>query len=324
MKTTRLVVLYTAAIALCVSCDLSAGRLFGDERPAQRTARSQRSVYPPQIPDAREEVYRTIGDVSLKCWIFTPEEHKPSDRRACAVFFFGGGWRAGTPGQFAEHCRHLAERGMVAITCDYRVASRHKVLPQECVKDAKEAVRWVRTHADGLGVDPDRIAAGGGSAGGHLAAATGLVPGFESADAAVSSQPNALLLFNPAVILAAVDGHPEMIDRAKLADIRERTDGRPEEISPFHFIRSDLPPAVIFHGTADDAVPYATVRLFQKQMEAAGNRCVLHTFDGRPHGFFNFGRGAGAAKNQDYLATLSQMDAFLGELGYLSPSDRAK
>ena len=66
------------------------------------------------------ETYKTVRDVDLKVWIFNPPGHEPTDRRAAAVFFFGGGWRGGNPAQFEQHCRHLAARGMVAMTIDSR------------------------------------------------------------------------------------------------------------------------------------------------------------------------------------------------------------
>ena len=68
--------------------------------------------------------------------------------------------------------------GMVGMVADYRVSSRHKTTPFDCVKDAKSAVRWARRNAERLGIDPDRLAVGGGSAGGHLAAATATVDGL--------------------------------------------------------------------------------------------------------------------------------------------------
>ena len=277
--------------------------------------------YPPEMKDARVEVYRTLGDVQLNAWIFEPKGHKSKDSRPAVVFFFGGGWNGGTPGQFLPQCLHLADRGMVAISVDYRVKSRHGVLPQDCVRDAKAAVRWMRSNARRLGIDPDRIVASGGSAGGHLAAATALIPGFEDADnPGFSSAPNAMILFNPAVVMSAVEGHPDVISAEKLADISERAGGRPLEISPYHFVRADLPPSIIFHGTNDEAVPFATVKLFQQAMTAAGNRCELMAYEGQPHGFFNPGRGQGeprAEATRNYYKTLKQLDAFLQSLGYL-------
>lgn len=278
--------------------------------------------YPPEMPGARVEVYRQVGEVKLNAWIFQPEDHKPeSDRRAAAIFFFGGGWKAGTPGQFLPHCRHLASRGMVALSVDYRVKSRHDVFPQDCVGDAKSAIRWVRANAKRLGIDPNRIAAGGGSAGGHLAAATAMVPGFEEGKPdQVSSFPNALVLFNPAVILAPVNDHPGLLSSEKFSDISQRAKGRPEEISPYHFARSGLPPSIIFHGTNDDAVPFPTVELFQAAMKKLGNRCELKAYPGQPHGFFNAGRGKNknrADATRYYHETVREMDTFLESLGYL-------
>ncbi|NQV25794.1 MAG: alpha/beta hydrolase [Rhodopirellula sp.] len=280
-------------------------------------------TYPPNMPGSRIEIYKRVGDVSLNAYIFEPQGHVASDQRPAIVFFFGGGWRGGTPGQFLPQCQHLAKRGMVAISVDYRVKSRHDAWPQDCLEDAKSAVRWVRKNAKRLGVDPNRIAAGGGSAGGHLAAATALIKGFEaeSEDTAISSVPNAMVLFNPAVALTQVDGL-RLVPEDKLEDIKERTQGRPEEIAPINHVRKGMPPSIIFHGTADPTVLFASVEEFARRMTAAGNRCELVPYKDQIHGFFNAGRGQGearAAANRNYHKTLAQMDAFLESLGYLNP-----
>jgi acetyl esterase/lipase len=204
---------------------------------------------------------------------------------------------------------------MVAIMADYRVGSRHNARVPDCVRDAKSAVRWVRTNATGLGIDPNRIAAGGGSAGGHLAAATATVPGLEEPEenVRISSQPNALVLFNPALILASAqeagfDANGELWSR-----LLPRFGRDPFAVSPYHHIKKGLPPALILHGRADTTVPFKTAEAFTSKMVAAGNRCELEGYDGQPHGFFNFGRGDG----QYYRETLHRVDQFLVSLGYL-------
>jgi acetyl esterase/lipase len=261
---------------------------------------------------AAVEVYKTIGDVKLNIYIFNPPRHAAGAPKPAIVFFFGGGWRSGTPGQFEQQCRYLASRGMVAMTADYRVASRHNVKAVDCVRDAKSAIRWVRQNAARLGVDPKRIAAGGGSAGGHLAAAAGTIPDLDEPgeNLSISSRPNALVLFNPALVLAPAPGRP--LSRAA-ADMRERAGIEPERVSPFHHVSRGAPPAIIFHGKADTTVPYATAELFAKKMTEMGNRCELVGFDGEAHGFFNYGRGG----NKAYLETLIKADEFLASLGYL-------
>ncbi|MEZ6066582.1 MAG: alpha/beta hydrolase [Planctomycetaceae bacterium] len=148
---------------------------------------------------SRTVEYKTIGDVTLRLHIFNPTGLERGDRRGAIVFFFGGGWVSGTATQFYPQSQHLAARGMVAICAEYRVKNQHGTKPYECVEDGKSALRWVRSHAAELGIDPDRIAAGGGSAGGHVAAAVATTEGFEakSDDLQVSCRPQALVLFNP-------------------------------------------------------------------------------------------------------------------------------
>ncbi len=273
-------------------------------------------AYPPSFEGARAEVFKTVGDTKLSLWIFEPPASAGSAKtnRPAVVFFFGGGWTGGSPGQFEQHCRALAARGMVAITADYRVASRHQVKPTACVADAKSALRYVRAHAARLGVDPKRIAAGGGSAGGHLAAAIATVPGFEDPgeDTKISSLPNALLLFNPALVLAAMDGLDPKGFGTQVPAERMGTD--PKNLSPAHHVKKGTPPTIIFHGKADTTVPYATAETFTRVMQAAGNRCELVGAEGQVHGYFNYGRGDGTA----YKDTLARTDAFLVSLGWLA------
>lgn len=277
--------------------------LFAPSAWAQRT-------YPPEFTDADAHVYKTVGETKLNLYVFKPPGHQASDHRPAIVFFFGGGWTNGSPTQFEQHCRYLASRGMVAITADYRVASRQQVKAVECVKDAKSAVRWIRAHAGELGIDPGKIAAGGGSAGGHLAACTGVITGFDepNEDHTISSRPNALVLFNPAV--SFTPGKAEA-DKKQAAQLAGRTGVAPEKISPAHHVTKDLPPTLILIGTKDFLIDGN--HEFVDKMKAAGNRCELDLYDGREHGFFNYGRG----NSKDFLATTASMDRFLASLGYV-------
>ena len=272
---------------------------------------------PKSLPGSRPEIYKKIGDVELPIHIFEPRNHRPKDKRPAIVFFFGGGWRGGSPQQFQNHCRYLASRGMVTMTAEYRVSNRHGVKAVSCFRDAKSAIRWVRKNTRQLGIDPERIAAGGGSAGGHLAGALGTIREFdeEDEDTSVSPVPNALVLFNPALVLAPVEGH-EAKDLKKLADIEERLGVKPERLSPYHHVRKGQPPAIIFHGKADTTVPYFTSELFAEEAQKKKNRCELIGYDGQPHGFFNYGR----SDNKYFVDTVKRMDVFLVSLGYLKGS----
>jgi acetyl esterase/lipase len=201
---------------------------------------------------------------------------------------------------------------MVAITADYRVASRNGAKPVQCVADAKSAIRWVRKNAERLGIDPKRIAAAGGSAGGHIAACAAVVPGLDEPgeDTSISAVPNAAVLFNPALVLAPLDGESFGGFGTRLTV--ERMGIEPQKISPAHQVRAGAPPVIVFHGRADTTVPFATAKAFAAKMKAAGSRCELVGFDGQAHGFFNYGREG----NRFYLETLKQADEFLASLGF--------
>ena len=265
------------------------------------------------MPGAKVETYKDLGDVKMNLYVFRPTDWKATDKRAAIVFFFGGGWNAGSPRQFLPQCEYLASRGMVAIAADYRVASRNQVKALECVKDAKSAIRYVRNSATRLGIDPNRVVAAGGSAGGHLAAACATITEFDepAEDLSISSRPNALVLFNPALVLAPIEGID--LDDERLAGLAERMGTDPRNLSPYHHIAAKMPPTVIFHGKADKVVPYATIEAFATAMKEAGNQCQLFGYEDQGHGFFNSGRG----DNKMYLATLGETDKFLTQLGYL-------
>jgi acetyl esterase len=254
------------------------------------------------VPDEKL-TYKTAGEVELQLHIFKPENHKTTDRKPCIVFFFGGGWVGGSPSQFYPHCRYLSSRGMVAISAEYRVKNRHGTTPYECIKDGKSAIRWVRAHAGQLGIDPKRIAAGGGSAGGHVAAAAGSVKQFEepSEDKSISSKPNALILFNP-VFDNGPDGYGH-----------ERVKEHWREFSPMHNIDKDTPPTIVFLGTKDKLIPASTAEEYKELVTKSGGRCDLFLYEGQPHGFFNYRDG----KNKYYYQTVIEADKFLASLGLL-------
>ncbi|MCA9123160.1 MAG: alpha/beta hydrolase [Planctomycetaceae bacterium] len=293
--------------------------VLGSTALAQNRQR-RASDYPPQLEGAKVEVYKQIGDVELNIYIYNPTDHKPSDERPVAVFFFGGGWKSGTPKQFEQHCKYLASRGMVAMTADYRVLSRHGTRAKDCVADAKSAIRWIRKNSERLGIDPNRLVAGGGSAGGHLAGCTGVLTGFEESgeDLEISSNPNAMALFNPALVLAPIEGE-DPLPADTMPTLRERMGVNPRELSPYHHVQAGVPPTIIFHGKGDTTVPYRTVEQFTGAMKKFGNRCELVGYEDQPHGFFNHGRSG----NKYFDATLASLDKFLVSLGYLQPNNSA-
>ncbi|MEZ6092011.1 MAG: prolyl oligopeptidase family serine peptidase [Pirellulaceae bacterium] len=119
-------------------------------------------------------------------------------------------------------------------------------------------------------------------------------------------------LFNPALVLAPVNDQ-QAITSDKQDELQQRMGVDPQKLSPAHHVRSGQPPTIIFHGKADTTVRYRTAELFTDRMKKAGNRCELIGYEGKPHGFFNFGRD----NNEAYQSTLAELDRFLESLGYL-------
>ena len=254
-------------------------------------------------PD-RKIVFKQVAGDDLQLHVFTPPGWKPSDRRPAIVFFFGGGWVGGNPSQFYAHSRYLSLRGMVAVSAQYRTQSSHGVDPFACIADGKSAIRWVRAHASELGVDPDKVASGGGSAGGHVAASAGVLPGLDEPgeDRSVSSRPQAMVLFNP-----VIDTTEKGYGAEKLGSL-----DRQLKASPAHNVRAGAPPTMIFHGTQDTTVPFENVQRFCAEMEQAGAECTVVAFEGEKHGFFNYNRNLDA-----YLQTIDRTDEFLRRHGFL-------
>jgi len=251
------------------------------------------------------EIYKTVGNTGLSMKLFYPSAYQKGKPLPAIVFFFGGGWVGGNIDQFKPHAGYLASRGMVAILVDYRVKSRHQTTPFEAVTDAKSAIRYLRFNSTRLGIDSKRIAAAGGSAGGHLAAAAGNVAGLDQPgeDLTISSKPDALVLFNP-----VFDNGPEGFGFDACGG-----ETRYREISPIHNIRKGAPPTIVFLGANDKLIPVKTAERYKSLMEEAGSRCDLHLYEGQEHGFFNKG------KNNDiyFQKTLYSSDLFLVDLGYL-------
>lgn len=246
-------------------------------------------------------VYKKVADRELSLLIDKPAEWNAADKRPAIVFFFGGGWVGSRATQFQKQSEYLATRGMVGVRVQYRVIPKgDKGPPTACCADAKSAMRYVRSHAAELGIDPHRIAASGGSAGGHLVAFTGLVSGLDDPqdDLTVSCKPDAMVLFNPVFNNGPGQwGH-------------ERVGNRFMEFSPTHHVTKDAPPTIVFLGDNDKLIPASVLKDFDADMKKVGARCDAHIYPKAPHGFFNH--------EPHFTLTLIEADKFLNSLGWIT------
>ncbi len=254
-----------------------------------------------ELEPTRSVVYKRVGERELLLHLFEPPGYAATDRRPCFLAIHGGGWTGMLPRRMYPFAAHFASLGLVGISVQYRLADvAAGITVFDCVRDARSAMRYVRAQAEGLGIDPARIVASGGSAGGHLAAATAQFDDINDAtdDLGISPTPAALVLLFP-----VIDTSPAGYGAGLIGE-------RWQELSPRHHVRPGLPPTLIFHGTGDTVTPFAGAHAFHEAMHAAGNRCEISVHEGSEHGYLMRDRAI-------YDATLRTTEAFLASVGLM-------
>lgn len=250
----------------------------------------------------QDVVYGTAGDGGrdLRCDVYTPPGIEAGASAPCVILVHGGGWRSGDKTQLRGYGILFGRAGYVCVAPEYRLIGEAPW--PAMIHDVKAAIRWARASAGDLGIDPDRIAIEGNSAGAHLALLAGGTgdrpdlegeggnPGVSTAVAAVAAVYPPTLFFDPATghskgalpLLAIVEE-----DGAELAQL----------VSPVHHVTADYPPTLLVHGTNDTTVPVsASIRMYE-ELVAAGVPADLHLYAEQPHAFDaqpSFGRQVAA------------------------------
>lgn len=245
------------------------------------------------------ETYKETPTRDLKLKIFKPENISSDKTYPSIVFFFGGGWKSRNLSQFERHAKRLAKKGMICFIVDYRVYNTDEVSPDICLMDAKSAMRYINKNAERLKVDISKLVAAGGSAGGHLAAATRYIESFNDPndDLDINCKPTALVLFNP------------VIDNSNEGYGYDRIKKFYPEFSPLQNIKKPVP-TIFFVGSEDKLIPPVTAKKYQDKCKEEGGRCDLHIFENKGHGFFN--------NNDDYIKTMELTEKFLESIGYIN------
>jgi len=247
----------------------------------------------------KDFVYKQSAGVPQHVEVYFPPEWKPAGPKVPGVLLFhGGGWVGGDLSQFRPFCAYLASRGLVAATANYRMLPKGEVTKQAdggdlrkrvCVTEAKSAIRWMKQHADELGIDPQRLIVGGGSAGGHISVLATTNPGLDDPDdpKAYDTTVAAYLLFNPAFTAQ---------------------DRRDPEVDVLKHLTTSFPPAILFFGTKDTWKSGSDAVL--KRLKALGNSTAeMWIAEGQIHGFY---------REQPWRdLTLIAADRFLVEHGFL-------
>lgn len=274
-------------------------------------------------PNPPEEIeYARRGDRSLVMYAFKPRGVTSDVPSPALVLIHGGGWVGGTPDAFMLMARYFAARGLATFNITYRLARPGEFGVEDCLKDCRSAIRYLRGHAAALGIDPNRIAVLGDSAGGHLAASLGTLTDFDHSDddLAISVRPDAMLLYNPIVDMTEGQWIRFAVGGNALADRKSRLPDSPEDVlkakslSPLFHVERGQPPALLMHGLDDKIVPASQSERFAQAAQAAGNRCDLVLLPGTGHAFVvpNY-----KSPEPVVVSAIHAADRFLTSLGWI-------
>lgn len=228
--------------------------------------------------------------------LYLPEQG--SGPHPLIVCIHGGGWAGGDRGRYRWLGEAFAEKGFAAVSLTYRFAPKWR--SPAAMDDVQRAVRWLRKNAAQYGIDPERLGAIGGSAGGHLASWLGLVDTRDNGD-------EELAKFSSRVMCVVDCYGPvdlEAMMKSASAPIVENFLGVPlagneeayRKASPHFSVKEKPPPFLIVHGTLDvgtarGQVPMEQSVAFQEKLKAAGGEATLVKLEGAPHGFTHQGAG---------------------------------
>lgn len=215
-----------------------------------------------------------------------PKADKP---RPGLVFIHGGGWAGGKKEDFAGLAKDFAADGYVVANIDYRLAPKHYFPAQ--VEDCKCAVRWMRAHAEELGLDPQRIGAIGGSAGGHLALMLGVMDSGDGLEGDggwpdQSSKVQAVVNYvGPSDLLGTLPDISQGILANFLGGKREEKHDAAVKASPVTYVNAGDAPSLTFMGTKDPLVPHEQGVILANKLTEANVPGRVEFILGAGHGF---------------------------------------
>lgn len=263
-----------------------------------------RAWAPPDV-ELRPDIVYTTGPRPLRMHVLLPR-NVATGRRPAIMFIHGGGWTEGTRERGLPSLIHFVKRGYVAASIEYRL-SGEAIFPAQ-IEDVRAAIEYLRTHANELGIDPQRIAVWGQSAGGHLAALAGTsLEGAARPDAVIDW--NGPTDFLEPLELARLEkrkadqGQPTFaMERLLGGPVRERRE-LAAAANPIRWASPGDPPFLILHGSGDQEVSISQSELLRDALVKAGVDVTLEVFPGEGH----FGVGPLPFPDKYY----APMDAFL-------------
>ena len=303
------------SFAFCVAVEPLVGEPRDETLDEAYLESLKTEVHPKNPPKVSQGVlFRskvTIGKAgkrNLTADVFTPKKI-PSKPRPAIVFLHGGSWKFGSPSQFHYHSDYLAKKyAFFAVNVDYRLSGEARF--PAALQDAKCAIRWVRSQARKLNIDPQRVAICGGSAGGHLSSMVATTAGAKEYEGSgghreFASHANVVVIFNGEFDMWDLVEKKSLIDAMQqfIGGTPEEMPEKYDELSSIKRIDKKTPPTLLLHGTEDKCVSHEQAGAFHDRLKEVGVHSELEIYEGKPHAWFN--------KEPDRTKTLKRMEKFL-------------
>lgn len=255
------------------------------------------STEAPKIPEGvtvyRDVAYVTDGHERQKLDLYVPEV---GENLPLIIWVHGGAWRGGDKAHYIR--MEYLKAGYAGASLNYRL-SQHAIFPAQ-IEDVKAAVRWLRANAETYRLDPNRFAAWGSSAGGHLVAMLGTagdVKEFEVGEnLKMSSRVQAIVdYFGPTDFLqmdaqSLPDGRVHDASDSPESQLVggpiQKHKDRVARANPITYVSKDDCSFLIIHGDRDKLVPYQQSVLLKDALEAAGVPVTFYKVEGGGHGWF--------------------------------------
>jgi acetyl esterase/lipase len=232
----------------------------------------------------KDIIYGKGGERDLKLDVYLPDDAVHT--HTVIILLHGGGWRKGDKSMMAIFGPELTKHGFVVLTPEYRLLDEASWPAQ--IEDVKTAIRWAKTNASNLNINPEKVVVQGFSAGGHLALLAGGTPDMDeyigSGDKNISDKVGGVVAFFPPIALTIGSPEPGFFAASTLLGVSpSEEDAR--KASPINYVSEAYPPTFLLHGTADKMVPFITSQRMYNALQDKKVAVELHLYPDHTHEF---------------------------------------
>ncbi len=261
-----------------------------------------------RLERAQSIPYTTTDHGDCSAYLYRPHEMQKGKVYPVIIFFHGGLFDTRIPGQFAPHCLHFANRGMLSFSLEYRVKSTNKTSCLEALEDARSFIQYLSANQAFFQADLENIVVAGNAGGALLASHLCSRHKHSNPELHDLPRPVAQVLYSPLLNTTEKGTGSDLFPDKTVA----------KKNSPSELIEKNYPPTIAFHGKDDNVIPYSHSEKYFKVLKRKKNHAELVGFEAGRHVDFNHN-----VNPQYYEMTLRGADNFLTDLNIINPDPDA-